>query len=118
MEAVLRGTPTDFARASSGPVNPWACHCVTCSPRPIKTGFLLGRVCLLWAVWPKGKRTTEARLSITGGRSSKETGAPGSQTLKEKDAKGACEHQRGEKRKGQDQRQGEGCHHLRQEGES
>lgn len=76
MEAVLSGTPTDFARASSGPENPWACHCVTCSPRPIKTGFLLGQACLVWEVWPKGKRTrgtTEARLSIPGGRSSKET---------------------------------------------
>lgn len=113
VEAVLSDTPTDFSRATSGPVNPWACHCVTCSPR-YKDWLPAGQAYLIWAVWPRG--TTEARLSITGGRRSKDMGALGSQILKEKDARGACEHQRGEKRKGQGQRQGEGCHHLRQEG--
>lgn len=61
----------------------------------------------------KDQGTTEARLaSLAGGRSSKETGAQDSQTLKEKDARGHVDT-REEKRKGQGQRQGEGCLYLR-----
>lgn len=67
--------PTDFAGVTSGPVDPWDCHCVTktCEAR-LRTG-----VGLVWATWPRaGGPRSPGSASPAGRISDKVTGAQGS----------------------------------------
>ncbi|XP_027960825.1 putative ciliary rootlet coiled-coil protein 2 [Eumetopias jubatus] len=42
-----------LSEAASDPGDPRAGHCIPCSPRPAKTGFMRGT--RVWALWPKGR---------------------------------------------------------------